>query len=57
MFRTDVGDNEDNENVGPLEWKHKSLEVGHRDPVGDDDVDVLLTGRGGVAVEYRREHD
>jgi competence protein ComEC len=47
LFRTDRGDNE-----GGEEWKQ--LPVGHApDPIGDDDVDVLITTTGQVTVAYR----
>jgi hypothetical protein len=47
MFRTDLMDDE-----GPEEWALGRV-AGHKDPTGDDDVDIVL-GRGGVVrVEYR----
>ena len=39
MFRTDLGDDESSQ---PEEWKHGTLGNGHSDPVGDDDVDILI---------------
>ncbi len=49
MFRTDLGDNE-----GGNEWTHGS--TSQRDPVGDDDVDILIRANGQIVVEYRNPH-
>lgn len=46
MFRTDRGDDE-----GPLEWGWLRRQ-GHRDPVGDDHVDIHLRGDGDPAICY-----
>ena len=48
MFRTDRGDDE-----GSKEWSHGRV-AGHSDPVGDDDVDILLRPDGSVEVKYRQ---
>jgi competence protein ComEC len=47
MFRTDRGDDE-----GDKEWDHGRI-VGHVDPKGDDDVDIIITIDGDVQVAYR----
>ena len=46
MFRTDRGDNE-----GGTEWNHDA--TSGSDPVGDDDVEIVLSGTGTVSVQYR----
>ncbi|NIT57811.1 MAG: hypothetical protein GWN00_16760 [Aliifodinibius sp.] len=56
IFRTDLGDDEtrpDNpDHTGNKEWSHGKI-PDHRDPVGDDDVDVLIRANGELMVEYR----
>jgi len=47
MFRTDLGDDE-----GGDEWSHGRV-AGQVDPPADDDVDILLSEAGDVAVAYR----
>lgn len=47
MFRTDRGDDE-----GTKEWSHLRI-PGHSDPIGDDDVDILIRNSGQLVVEYR----
>ena len=50
MFRTDLGDDE-----GGTEWNHGRV-AGQTEPVGDDDVDILIRPSGEVVVEYREPH-
>ncbi len=50
MFRTDRGDDE--RNRGPLEWDYGRIN-GHRDPTGDDDIDIILQPDGIMSVLYR----
>ncbi|MHC4698763.1 MAG: hypothetical protein ACYTFA_18695 [Planctomycetota bacterium] len=47
MSRTDRGDDE-----GSEEWDEGRI-PGNHDPVGDDDVDILVTKQGAVKVAYR----
>lgn len=47
MLRTDRGDDE-----GFKEWDHLRI-PNHSDPLGDDDVDILIHNDGRVQVEYR----
>jgi competence protein ComEC len=47
MLRTDLGDGE-----GDEEWEEGAGPLGVEDPVGDDDVEILLTAEG-VTVRYR----
>ncbi|MDR4507397.1 MAG: hypothetical protein MRJ65_04010, partial [Candidatus Brocadiaceae bacterium] len=47
IFRTDFGDDE-----GGQEWDFGEIS-GHKDPVGDDDVDVLILSDWTIRVEYR----
>ena len=49
MFRTDFGDDE-----GSSEWDHGRV-PGSVDPIGDDDVDIILRGTGELRVGYRRD--
>lgn len=46
MYRTDFGDNE-----GGTEWSKDAANFS--DPIGDDDVDILITSDGTLKVEYR----
>ena len=48
ILRTDRGDDE-----GNAEWRDSHRIDGHTDPIGDDDVDILIRGDGSVVVEYR----
>ncbi len=50
MFRTDRGDDE--RDHGPLEWDYGRIN-NHRDPTGDDDIDILLQPNGIMSVQYR----
>jgi competence protein ComEC len=50
MFRTDLGDDE-----GAKEWAH-GREPGHNDPVGDDDVEIVIREDGSMICRYRQEH-
>ena len=52
IFRTDLGDDERDPNEEDKEWSH-GRQNGHRDPSGDDDVDILIRSNGTVRVEYR----
>lgn len=46
LLRTDRGDNEGGDELGPL---------GHsRDNIGDDDIDILITKNGTLQVAYRK---
>ena len=47
MFRTDLGDD-----GGVKEWDYGRI-PGHKDPKGDDDVDILIRPDGEIVVEYR----
>jgi len=47
IFRTDLGDDE-----GSPEWAEGRI-PGNGDPVGDDDVDILIRASGEVCVGYR----
>lgn len=49
MFRTDLGDHEQ----GPYEWEYGRI-PNHEDPIGDDDVDILIDSSGDVEVAYRQ---
>ncbi len=55
IFRTDLGDDETDPRYAAKEWKHQTQGNGRNDPVGDDDVDVLLKADGTVRVAYRRD--
>jgi len=48
MFRTDRGDDE-----GADEWNDSHRISGHKDPSGDDDVDILIRSDGSIVLEYR----
>lgn len=48
LLRTDRGDDE-----GDAEWDYLR-QPGHVDPVGDDDVDILITSAGDLQVAYRQ---
>jgi hypothetical protein len=50
MFRTDRGDDE--RDHGPLEWDYGRIN-NHRDPTGDDDIDIILQPDGIMSVQYR----
>ncbi len=47
MFRTDLGDDD-----GIKEWKHGRIN-GHKDPSGDDDVDIIIRANGNIEVKYK----
>jgi hypothetical protein len=47
IFRTDLGDDE-----GGEEWDFGRIS-GHKDPAGDDDVDILIRPNGEIVVDYR----
>ncbi len=47
MLRTDRGDDE-----GQSEWGHDRV-TGKKDPVGDDDIDVVIRADGSVEAAYR----
>ncbi len=48
IFRTDLGDDEQGE-----EWDYGRID-GHRDPVGDDDIDIVIHADGSLIAQYRR---
>lgn len=47
IFRTDKGDDE-----GYKEWAYQRI-ANHKDPRGDDDIDILIRENGEVVVDYR----
>lgn len=49
MLRTDLGDDE-----GDKEWDYGRI-PGHKDKIGDDDIEVVIDGQGGLRVSYLRE--
>ena len=50
MLRTDRGDDE-----GDKEWPDGRIK-GHKDKIGDDDIDIVITADGTVQVAYRNEN-
>lgn len=52
ILRTDRGDDEEDKADEEHEWKHGSI-PGHKDPPGDDDIDILIRPNGQLVVAYR----
>lgn len=50
MLRTDRGDDE-----GCKEWPYGRIK-GHKDKIGDDDIDIVITAGGALQVAYRNEN-
>lgn len=48
IFRTDRGDDE-----GSDEWNHERISD-HNDPIGDDDVDIVIKQNGDIEVRYKQ---
>jgi len=51
MLRTDRGDDEDGD-LGPLEWKHLSV-TGCQDEKGDDTVVIVIQPTGSMSATYQ----